>query len=101
MATYVMLMKFTEQGAADIMDARAGRKAGKQAAKAMGLKWKQSYLLMGEYDVMVIVEAPDDESMARYALMGGMSGAVQTQTMRAFTEAEADNLIESLPRSPV
>ncbi len=101
MATYIMLMKFTEQGAADIMDARAGRKAGKQAAKAMGLRWKASYLLMGEYDVMVILEAPDDESMARYALMGGMSGAVQTQTMRAFTEPEADKLVESLPRSPV
>ena len=98
MATYIMLMKFTEQGAADIMDARAGRKAGKKAAASMGLKWKQSYLVMGEYDVMVILEAPDDETMARYALMGGMTGAVTTQTMRAFTEAEADRLIESLPQ---
>ncbi len=101
MATYIMLMKFTERGAADIMDARAGRKAGKKAAAAMGLKWKQSYLVMGEYDVMVVLEAPDDETMARFALMGGMSGAVTTHTMRAFTEAEADRLIESLPQPPV
>jgi uncharacterized protein with GYD domain len=100
-ATYVMLMKFTERGAADILDARAGRAAGKKAAAAMGVKWKQSYLMMGEYDVMVILEAPDDEAMARYALMGGMTGAVTTRTMRAFTEAEANKLIESLPEPPV
>jgi uncharacterized protein with GYD domain len=96
-----MLMKFTERGAADIMDARAGRAAGKKAAAAMGVKWKQSYLMMGEYDVMVILEAPDDETMARFALIGGMTGAVTTRTMRAFTEAEANKLIESLPEPPV
>ena len=96
-----MLMKFTERGAADIMDARAGRAAGKKAAAAMGVKCKQSYLMMGEYDVMVILEAPDDETMARYALMGSMSGAVTTRTMRAFTEAGANKLIESLPEPPV
>ncbi len=101
MATYVMLMKFTERGAADVMDARAGRAAGKKAAASMGVKWKQSYLMMGEYDVMVILEAPDDETMARFALMGAMTGAVTTRTMRAFTEREADQLIASLPQPPV
>jgi uncharacterized protein with GYD domain len=100
MATYVMLMKFTPRGAANLMDARAGRAAGKEAAAAMGVKWKESYLMMGEYDVMVILDAPDDETMARFALMGSMSGAVTTRTMRAFTEAEADRLIESLPQPP-
>lgn len=101
MATSVMLMKFPARGAAAILDARAGRAAGKKAAAAMGVKWKQSYLMMGEYDVMVILEAPDDETMARYALMGGMTGAVTTRTMRAFTESEANKLIDSLPEPPV
>ena len=101
MATYIMLMKFTEQGATDIMDARAGRAAGKKAASAMGVKWKTSYLMLGEYDVMVVLEAPDDETVARFALMGGMSGAVTTTTVRAFTESEADKLIKSLPEPTV
>ena len=96
MATYVMLMKFTEQGAADVAQAKQGRAAGKKAAAALGVEWKRSYLLMGEYDVLVIAEAPDEETMARYALLGGMSGAVTTTTCRAFTESEADELIGPL-----
>lgn len=101
MATYIMLMKFTEKGAADILDAQGGRAAGKKAAAAMGVKWKTSYLVMGEYDVIVVLEAPDDETMSRFALMGHMSGAVSTQTMRAFTEPEADKLINSLRQPEV
>lgn len=97
MATYLMFIKWTEQGAADIAEAKRGREAGKKAAAALGIKWKQSYLVMGhEYDVIVIVEAPDEEAMARYALLGQMSGAVETRTVRAFTEAEADKLVSSL-----
>lgn len=96
MATYVMLMKWTEQGAADITDGKQGREAGKKAAKALGVTWKRSYLVMGEYDVIVIAEAPDDETIAKFALLGAMSGAVNTKTMRAFTEAEADELVGSL-----
>ena len=97
MATYIMLMKWTEQGAADIAEAKRGREAGKKAAAAVGIKWKQSYLVMGnEFDVLVVVEAPDEETMARYALLGQMSGAVDVKTIRAFTEAEADKLVGSL-----
>ncbi len=96
MATYIMLMKLTDQGAADITDAKKGRNAGKKAAAAVGVTWKKSYLVMGEYDVVVIVEAPDEETMARFSLLGGLSGAVKTTTMRAFTESEADELLSSL-----
>lgn len=50
----------------------------------------------GEYDVLVVLEAPDEETIAKFALLGAMSGAVSTRTMRAFTEAEADKLVGSL-----
>lgn len=97
MATYIMLMKLTEQGATDIADAKRGREAGKKAAAAVGVQWKRSYLLVGgEYDVLVVLEAPDEETIARFTLLGAMSGAVITRTMRAYTEAEADKLVGSL-----
>ena len=97
MNTYIMLMKWTEQGSADIAEAKRGREAGKKAAAAVGIKWKQSYLVMGhDFDVIVVVEAPDEETMARYTLLGQMSGAVETKTIRAFTESEADRLVGSL-----
>ncbi len=56
-----------------------------------------SYLTLGRYDVVAIIEAPDDEAAAKFALMTGAQGNLSTETMRAFTEAELDRLIESLP----
>ncbi len=97
MATYIMLIKLSEEAAANMQDAKKGRTAGKKAAAALGVEWKRSYLLMGgEYDVLIVLEAPNEETMARFALLGAMSGAVTTRTMRAFTEAEADQLVGSL-----
>ncbi len=97
MATYLMLIKLSEEAAANIQDAKRGRTAGKKAAAALGVEWKRSYLLMGgEYDVLIVLEAPDEEAMARFSLLGAMSGAVSTRTMRAFTETEADQLVASL-----
>ncbi len=97
MSTYIMLIKLSNEAAADITNAKRGRNAGKKAAAALGLQWKRSYLLMGgEYDVLIVVNAPDEDTMARFALLGAMSGAVSTRTMRAFTESEADQLVGSL-----
>lgn len=97
MATYIMLIKWSDEAAANVQDAKRGRSAGKKAAAALGVEWKRSYLLMGgEYDVLIVVEAPDEHTMAKFALLGAMSGAVSTRTMRAFTETEADQLVGSL-----
>ena len=95
MATYIMLMKFLDPGVDSIKNASAGRAAGKKAAKAMGITWKQQYLMMGEYDILTVLEAPNDEVIAKFALMG-MTGSLAISTMRAFTESEADKLIKGL-----
>ena len=95
MATYIMLMKFIDPGLDSIKQASVGRAAGKKAAKALGITWKHQYLLMGEYDIMTIVEAPNDEVVAKFALMG-MTGSLAITTMRGFTESEADKLIKEL-----
>ena len=90
-----MLMKFLDPGLDSIQNASAGRAAGKKAAKALGITWKQQYLIMGEYDVITILDAPNDEVVAKFALMG-MTGSLAITTMRAFTESEADKLIKEL-----
>ena len=95
MATYIMMMKFIDPGVDSIKNAHIGRQAGKRAAKALGITWKQQYLLMGEYDVLTVLDAPDDETVAKFALMG-MTGSLSITTMRAFTESEADRLIKGL-----
>jgi uncharacterized protein with GYD domain len=96
-SAYIMLIKLSDDAAANIQDAKRGRTAGKKAASALGVEWQRSYLLMGgEYDVLIVLEAPDEETMAKFALLGTMSGVVSTRTMRAFTEGEADQLVGSL-----
>ncbi len=95
MATYIMMMKFINPGVDSIKGAKEGRAAGKRAAKALGITWKQQYLVMGEYDIVTILEAPNDEVVAKFALMG-MTGTLSIHTLRAFTESEADKLIKEL-----
>jgi uncharacterized protein with GYD domain len=62
----------------------------------MGGSFKDFYLTMGEYDMVVIGEASDDAVMARFALSLGMKGNVRTRTLKAFPEADYREIINSL-----
>ena len=53
-------------------------------------------MVIGQYDDIVICEAPDDETMAKLALTTGSQGNVHTETVRAFTEDEYRKLIAGL-----
>ena len=54
------------------------------------------YMTMGPYDMTIIVEAPDDATIARLALMGGKQGDTRTLTLKAFTEDEYRKIVGSL-----
>lgn len=97
MATYVVLLKFTQNGIANIKDSPARLDVAKQAFKAMGAELKDYFLVMGQYDAVVIAEAPNDEVVAKLALATGAQGHVSTQTMRAFNEEEYRRIIAALP----
>jgi len=55
------------------------------------------YLVTGEYDLIVITEAPNDEVVARLSLATAMQGNVRTVTSRAFTREETTKIIAGLP----
>lgn len=88
MPTYVSLSSWTEQGIKAIKDSPARLDAARALAKKYGCDFKDFYMVMGEADMVAIVEAPDDEAMAKFGLALAMSGSVRTKTMKAFTEAE-------------
>ncbi len=73
MATFVVLLNFTDQAMRTMGDT-SGLDAAKQGVQAMGGQWKAWYLTMGQYDAVVIVEAPHGETAARMALARGSSG---------------------------
>jgi uncharacterized protein with GYD domain len=91
------LLRYTQQGIGDIKESPKRLDAAKQAFRAMGAELKQWYLVMGQYDAVVIGEAPDDETVMKIALSIGARGAIRTETLRAFTEDEYRKLIAALP----
>ena len=93
MPTYISLLRYTQQGIKNIKDAPSRLDAAKDAFKKAGADIKAFYLVMGQYDAVVISEAPDDESAAKLALLIGSLGNVQTETLRAFTEVEYRKLV--------
>jgi len=97
MATYVVLANWTQQGIEHVKQSPERTAVGKAFAKSLGAEIKAFYLLMGQYDSMWIVEAPDDETMAKVCLAIGSRGNLRTVTMRAWPEAEYKKLCKAIP----
>eukprot|EP01132_Coremiostelium_polycephalum_P012675 gene12675-15490_t len=96
MTTYVLLINWTEQGVKSVRESPARLDAARKLLAEMGGSFKEFYLTMGEYDMVVIGEASDDAVMARFALSLGMKGNVRTRTLKAFPEAAYREIINSL-----
>jgi uncharacterized protein with GYD domain len=62
----------------------------------MGREMKQFYMVMGDFDLVGICDAPDDAVMARYVLQFGGVGFVRTKTLKAFPETAYREIIRSL-----
>jgi uncharacterized protein with GYD domain len=97
MATYISLLRYTQKGAENIKESPARLDAAKKAFQSMGAELKQWYLVMGQYDAVVISEGPDDETVAKLLLVIGGQGNIHTETFRAFTEDEYRKIIAALP----
>jgi len=97
MATYITLLRYTQQGIEKIKEGPTRLDVAKKLFRSMGAEIKQYYLVTGRYDAVVISEAPNDETVAKLALAVGSAGSVRTETLRAFTEEEYRKIIAALP----
>ena len=93
MPAYVTLFNWTEKGLMSAGDTAARAKATRQAWEAAGGRFIGIWWTMGEYDGVVVHEAPDDETATRLLLKMGMQGNVRTKTMRAFGEEEIGRIV--------
>lgn len=96
MTTYVMLMNWTDQGARNVKESPRRLDAAKKALHEVGGEFKFFFMTMGEYDMVVVYEAPDDAVAARFTLQVGQLGNVRTKTMKAFPESAYREIIASL-----
>jgi uncharacterized protein with GYD domain len=93
MPVYVTLFKWTDQGRTKTKDLAARYADGQQRIKNAGGKEIGTYVVMGQYDMVSIVEAPNDETIAKIALGIAGRGNASTETLRGFTMDEVSKLV--------
>ena len=96
MPTYVMLGNFTYQGIQHVKDTIKRADAFKSAAKKAGCTVKEIYWTQGQFENVMIMDAPDDASMTALLMSLGKLGNVRTQTLRAFTAAELAPILDKV-----
>ena len=84
MATYVMLTRLTDQGARTVKENPGHILEVNAELEAMGLTVLHQYALLGRYDFVNVVEAADDETVARASLELGARGSIRIETLRAM-----------------
>jgi len=95
MATYVMLTTLTDEGRKTIKEKPERIKEVNKEVESMGVKILAQYALLGQYDFVNILEAPNNEVMSKVAIELGARGTLQTTTLAAMT---LDDFIRSLKK---
>jgi uncharacterized protein with GYD domain len=97
MARYVVLLNWTDQGARNVKETVQRARAARQAFEAMGVRMADISWTLGQYDVVVTLEAKDDETATRAGLALAAQGNVHSTTLRAFNEKEMEEILRGLP----
>ena len=96
MPHYVTLMRWTSQGVAGLPAWRERVEEGERIILEAGGTLVGVYVTLGRYDVVEIFEAPDDEVAVEIVMRLQRFGAEHTETLRAFTRDEAEEIIRRL-----
>jgi uncharacterized protein with GYD domain len=97
MVAYISLINWTEQGVKGAKDTVKRAQAAKQAASAMGGRFIGIWWTLGAYDMVAVIEAPDEDSATRLLINIAGQGNIRTMTMRAFSEDEMGRIVQGLP----
>ena len=93
MPTYIMLAQFTQQGITNIKNTAKRAEDFKLMASAHSVTGKEIFWTLGQYDVVVVVDARDEMAMAALSMSAGALGNARTQTLRAFSETEIKTVL--------
>ncbi len=93
MPTYVSLIHWTEHGIKNYKDSTRRLEDFTKLAESMGGSVHEALYTVGEYDIVVVTEFPDDETATAALLRVASLGNVRTNTMRAFTADEMGGII--------
>jgi uncharacterized protein with GYD domain len=97
MVTYVGLLTFTDKGLQGIKGTTQRAAAAKEVAGRFGVTMREIYWTLGEYDMICVLEAADEQALAAFNLATAMQGNVRSQSLRAFSSGEMDRVLARLP----
>ena len=95
MAVYVMFTTLTDEGRKTLKDNPKRLKEVNKEVEAYGIKVVAQYVVLGQYDFINVLEAPNHEAIARLATDLGSRGTIQTSTLAALT---LDDFIKALTK---
>jgi uncharacterized protein with GYD domain len=97
MPKYILLANWTDQGIRNIKDSAKRLDAGLALAKRQGCVYENFFMTMGGFDMVSVIEAPDDETLAKHVLTVAAGGNLRTVTLKAFPEDSYRSIIANLP----
>jgi uncharacterized protein with GYD domain len=97
MITYVGLLSFTDKGIHSVKDTTKRAAAAKEMAKKAGVNMREILWTMGEYDLVCVLEADDETSIAAFNLASAIQGNVRSRSLRAYSAAEMDKILAKIP----
>lgn len=97
MNTYIALLNWTDKGIQSIPDTTKRAAAAKEAAKKLGCNLREMYWTPGgQYDMVAVIEAEDEQSLTAFGLASDMQGTIRGQSLRAFSAGEMDKILSKL-----
>ena len=96
MAQFVSLGNWTEQGIRNVKQTTKRFDAARKLASKHGVTFKDIFYTVGQYDFVVVLDAPDAESFSRFALAVAAQGNSRTLTMQAFTVDEMRGIVQKM-----
>jgi uncharacterized protein with GYD domain len=97
MPTYIAMLKWTPQGLQNVKQSPSRLDAARKGFQAAGATMKSFFMVTGRYDMIAVVEAPDDATLAKALLATTSMGSIMSETCRAFTEDEYRHIVAGLP----
>ncbi len=96
MATYVLLIYWTDQGVKNVKGLVQRAQQFRADCERRGIKVQGLYTTQGRCDTVIVVEAPDEQTMMASLLALESLGNVRTETLRAFNEMEMQSILQKI-----
>jgi uncharacterized protein with GYD domain len=94
---FICTLNWTDQGIRSVKESPKRAQAARDLAKKLGVEIKEVYLTSGESDLLLILDTPNGDNVAKFALALGSLGNVRSRTARAWPQAEYQKMISELP----